>query len=395
MMTTDELKQDFGIEAAAIILVCRVFIGTSAEKELDTFIHANKIDWALFYKLSSIHQLRPVVFKVLYKFDVPADIIQQLQADCRRIAIHNLEHAKELVRVYELLDKAGIIAIPYKGSVFCLEYYKDIGLREFSDIDFLINLNIKDLKTIKSIFESLGYIDKSDVPDDFKETHFRHTREYYFDLYENEERKFHTEFHWSTASQLFDFPTLMPNAVLFTDLNESNIFGKKIKTLNATHHFIAMATHHGLNQRWSLIKYIMDLAMLLKNGAAVDWEEITATSKTYGFNKSVNIGLYIADNLLGIKPGVVFQSPKSGRRYLDELLSSSSKKRKGTGEALLLNLKIKDNFASQLKMVYKYIQYAATPSILDYKFLKLPRRLFFLYGIIKPIRMASDYLKKS
>ncbi|MCW3121334.1 MAG: hypothetical protein JWQ38_826 [Flavipsychrobacter sp.] len=386
MITTDELKRDFETEISVIVLACRVFVGTATEDELATFISTNNIDWQKVYSITRIHQLRPVVFKILYKLEVPKEIKDTLQADCMHIAMHNQKHARELTRIYDQLDKAGVMAIPYKGSMFALEYYKDTALREFSDIDFLINLSIKDLGIIKNAFEQSGYIDKSDVPDDFKETHFKYTREYYFDKYENDKRKFHAEFHWVVASQIIDFPTTLPNSLLFDDLQHKEVYGQKIKLLSDTHHFMALVSHHGLNQRWALMKYIMDLSMILKNGNTLDWAEINAVSKKYGFNKSVQIGLYIADQLLGIKPATPYNAPKDAVNYLNTMLLSLNKDRTSTSDALLLNLKIKDNLAGKLKMILKYINYSATPSILDYKFIKLPRPLYFLYAFIKPIR---------
>jgi hypothetical protein len=394
MIATDELKRKFGIEAALMVIICRAFMGTSDVWEAEAFIHENSIDWPYFYRLTTTHQVRPVIYKILYKLAIPDEIKQQLQADCKQIAIHNLEHARELARIYELLEGAGITAIPYKGAAFCLAYYKDIGLREFSDIDFLVNPSIEDLDKIKSALLGLGYTDPSDIPADFKETNFYNTREYYVDLYEDDRRKFHAEFHWFTASQFFDFPTALPMTLLLEGAIAGDIYGKKIQVLNDSHHFIAMATHHGLNQRWNLMKYSMDLAVILTNGKTLDWGEINAVSKTYGFNKSVNLGYYIADNLLGIKPGIAYEIPADGNSYINDLLSVSSKKRKGTTEHLLQSLKIKDTFADKVKMVFKYIRYSANPSILDYRFVKLPRNLFFLYLLVKPVRMAANYFRR-
>ncbi len=393
MIAASELKRDFGTEVAVIILACRAFAGTANEDELKEFLQSNVTDWQLLYRIAAIHQLRPVVFKVLYKVDIPNEIKEQLQNDCKRIALHNLEHARELTQLYGRIEDAGITAIPWKGSIFCMRYYKDIGHREFSDIDFLIKPELSDLKAIKHVFENSRYIDNTAIPDDFLKTYFKSAREYYFDHYEDGERKFHAEFHWSTASQVFDFPTPMPNTLLFKGTEEINLFGKKITILNDTHHLLAMVAHHGLNQRWEMLKYTMDLVMLLKNGAP-DPKEVTEASKTYGFNNALNIGLYIAEHLIGIKSTIPYTSPKNGRKYLETMLSSLNKARKGTSDTLLLNLKIKDSFADQVKMTGKYLRYATTPSVLDYKFIKLPRGLYFLYAFVKPIRFVTEYVKK-
>lgn len=392
MIKTEELKHLFGIEASALVLVCRVFVGTATDQELHSFISTNDIDWDLFYKISSSHQVRPVVYKVLHKYAIPADVKNRLQADCRLIALHNFEQTGEMIKLFGQMHNAGITAIPYKGSIYAIDYYKDIGLREFSDIDFLINLN--ELEATKIIFKQLGYQDKSEVPIEFRATHLNHTREYNFDLYKNDIRKYHVEFHWFTASAVIDFPTPLPVSVLFKGLEEREINGNKVNVLNSSYHLLAMVTHHGLNQRWSVMKYIVDLAMILKNGSGLQPSEIINISKTYGFNNALNIGLYISSHLLGINNESIYTTPVHGQEYLEDLLSSSVKTRKKTSEVLWLNLKIKDDLPARLKMIFKYIRSAATPSLLDYQFLKLPRSMFFLYAAIKPVRIIVNSIKK-
>lgn len=394
MIGIDELKREYGTEVSVIILTCRVYTGTAADEELSIYISEQNVDWHLLYRYVAMHQLRPVVFKVLHKHNVPPEIKEKLQADCRNITFRNLEHVKEMVRVYDLLNRSGVSLVPWKGSVFSIDNYKDIGMRESSDIDFLINADVATIKKIQAAFSNTEYTDGTDIPGDFMNTYVRNAREYYFDLFNGDTRKFHVEFHWCVASQVFDFPRPIPNSLFLAHTRNTELMGKQINVLTPTYHTIAIVAHHGLNQRWELLKYVMDLAMSINNSDETNWHEIETVSKTYGFNRALNLGLYITDTLLGIKPPLEYQKPKNAEWYMHKMLAAIRKERLKTADTLLENLKIKDNAADKLTMMMKYLRYAASPSILDRRFLKLPKALYLLYALVKPIRIIAGREQK-
>ena len=158
MSSIEELRLKYGNEVAGLVFICRVYTGTSTKQELSAYFSQYEHDFVLLYKLIRTHQIRPVALRVLSDMAIENEIKCKLQEDCREIAIKNFENAKELIRLYQVFKQAGIIVIPYKGVVYSERYYKETGMREFCDIDFLVLP--KDIGALKNILGSLGYVEE-------------------------------------------------------------------------------------------------------------------------------------------------------------------------------------------------------------------------------------------
>lgn len=65
-MEINIIKDKYNAEIALLILCCRVFLKTADNDQLAAYIKAHNIDWQKVYDLSTIHRIRPVIFKVLF-----------------------------------------------------------------------------------------------------------------------------------------------------------------------------------------------------------------------------------------------------------------------------------------------------------------------------------------
>lgn len=386
MIATHQLKAQYGNEAAAVVVACRIFVGTATVAEFQEVVSVNGFDWRAFYRLAGVHHIRPIVFKAIHTADLPDDIRQKLQQMSRRFALRNLDHARELVRLSKLFAAQHITAVPYKGSVLGVKYYKDLTLRESSDLDFLMDTGAKHVLALKEVMAGAGYIDKSDIPESFLNTYLKYSREYSFDMMEGEERKFHAEFHWYVASQVFDFDRPMPNKVLFESAGSMDLLNEPVKTLSDEGNLLSVVLHHGLNQKWGQLKYVMDMCMVLQHSKELDLDRVRGIVKAYGFAKPLELGVFLVAEMLGVKAGEGISPPTDAQHYHYALFAEKTGDRKLSG-MLREGLRIKDGFAARCRLVLKYIIYALAPSILDYRFVRLPRILYPLYAIIKPIRL--------
>jgi len=388
MMTISELEKDSIPEVVALILICRVFLKTATEKELTAFFENRKINWLLFYEIVRAHHVRPIVSKVFAEIKINEGVSGRLQSDCMQITLKNFEHYRELLRLNSLFQQAGITAVPYKGCLFSLQFYNDIGLREFSDLDFLIYPDIKDVHAISKVMLDSGYSIGFEAPDKFREFYFSHIREFKFFLFADGSRKFLAEFHSLLNDPVFETTLPIANAFLFADLKEEILSGNPIQLLSPEKHFIAMLSHHGIREQWTSLRNVMDLAMVIKSSGMVNWDIIFECSDTYKFSKVLVVGLAIADDLFGVSPGKPYEKVKTIRPWLKKLFSRHLYKTDRTWRNnFSLKLRSKDSAGDKLSMLYAHVRYLGTPSILDYKFVQLPRPLFFLYVVIKPIRM--------
>jgi hypothetical protein len=386
MIATQQLSAQYGNEAAAVVVACRIFVGSATVAEFQDLVSSNGFDWRTFYRLAGMHHVRPIVFKAIHTADIPDETRQKLQQISKRFALRNLDHARELVRLSKLFAAQPITAVPYKGSVLGLKYYKDLTLRESSDLDFLIDTGEKHILALRNVMKGTGYVDKSDIPERFLKTYLKYSREYSFDMMEGDERKFHAEFHWYAASQVFDFDKPMPNAVLFENTGSMNLLNEQVSTLSDEANLLSIVLHHGLNQKWGQMKYVMDMCMLLQHSGGLDMDRVRSIAQKYGFVKPLELGLFLSAEIMGVAVEGALHQPADARYYQDALFVEKAGD-KTLGSMLSEGLKIRDGFAAKSRLIVKYLIYALAPSILDYRFVRLPRVLYPIYAIIKPIRL--------
>ena len=81
MLSVDVISEKYGVEQAAVVLICRVFVGTASSQAQNTFLNEYSIDWWSLYRIIAKNKIRPVAYHVLQSVDVPTDVKQQLKRD--------------------------------------------------------------------------------------------------------------------------------------------------------------------------------------------------------------------------------------------------------------------------------------------------------------------------
>ena len=76
----------------------------------------------------------PEAFQTLF----PKTILAQLRESFRSNVQNSLLLTAELLKLVELFAASRINAIPFKGPVLAAAVYKDLSLRQFSDLDVLV-----------------------------------------------------------------------------------------------------------------------------------------------------------------------------------------------------------------------------------------------------------------
>ncbi len=383
MKSLDDITKRYGTEHALVVLICRVFLGTAGSDEVDFFIRRQKIDWDRFYHIVSRNRIRPTSYDVLSKAAIPETLLRMLRNDNKKISFKCIEHLKELLDISGALEEMNIHVLPYKGLVLSAAYYPNFHLREFSDIDFLVLLkNDGDISRLRDFFRQRGYEPMADIPETFTSIFTQYACEYFFEKHENGERKFHIDIHWLAYHPSFDLPKALPNDILFQSPSIINISGKEIKVLNDDSHFITLILHHGLRESWAGLKYLLDVAQLIKNGN-IDWAYQRKMSATYQYNKVLDTGLALINELFGIGTDTT-QSINTDYYY--DLILSGEPRKKPFLKKQLRKILLTDRLSGKLKVLFKSVKYLFNPSKLDYDYVKLPKSLFFLYFFVKILR---------
>ena len=88
-----------------------------------------------------MHGMRPSLLDAIAAEGLGAFATPELRTWSTRHAAHCLALSAELVQVVGSLDRAGIVAMPFKGPVLGLGAYGDLAAREYLDLDVMVPRN--------------------------------------------------------------------------------------------------------------------------------------------------------------------------------------------------------------------------------------------------------------
>lgn len=134
---------------------------TQMEAETATRMKAlfqQTLDWEYLLRMAIRHGVMPLLFWQInanLPEIAPAEFMTRLREHFYLNAARNHFLTEELVRVLRLFEEQNIPAIPYKGPALALSIYGDTALRQFSDLDLLIQR--KDVVRASDVLRTHGY----------------------------------------------------------------------------------------------------------------------------------------------------------------------------------------------------------------------------------------------
>ena len=387
------LLSDFNIELQTLLLATEAAFSIEKKAALTTFLSTHKVDWEKTYRLAQVHQIRPVFLRGITGLPegfIPSNIVKQLKQDCQKIAFHNLRQTSELIRLLGLFKRANVPTIPYKGVWLANAYYDDFGMREFSDIDLFIHK--KDLPAIENIMISENYIPEFSMTENQKDKLLAIYCEYNFNLFNHQnQRLFHVEPHYASNHRYWCINLSLKD--FENNITQAQLSNHSIDVLSPEDNLILTLTNHGVNEGWTKLKYIIDLNQIMKkHPSELNWDYIIKTTKQLDIELHLYTGLAIIRFLFAIiLPDKLNALIDTHQNMYSERLLSLEKYHGITPRTqlrrVLYNMKCRTKSATKLKMILYQIN---SPCKADMEFIILPKSLFFLYAIMRPIRIAND-----
>jgi Uncharacterised nucleotidyltransferase len=197
-MTNNFTFDNFSPEMQVLIRASEGALRPEKKGEVTHLLQNKPINWDKLYKLSCLHQVRPVLLRGVSGVPsglVPTSFLETLKNACFQITTHALRQSQEMLRLLTLFKQNNILAIPYKGAVYSNMYYGSLGMREFGDIDLFIYE--KDLFKIKKCLLFEGYTPEYDIKDAQMRAFLNADCEYNFNFFNaDNKRLFHVEPHY-------------------------------------------------------------------------------------------------------------------------------------------------------------------------------------------------------
>lgn len=384
-------------ELEMLFLCVRDFLGQNIESQISRLV-TGEFSWEKCYQQSINHQITPLVWHQLKKRDdlsIPPYIYQAFDDFCkknnRKASIHNLEIAK-IARVFAQQD---ISFFAFKGMTLALHTYGSLSLRHAGDIDLML-LDVEMLPAADALILALGYERYQSHPKNLTPKQKKYFYKLYKDIvYVHPISGIILELHhrWLLYEELF--PMAVKDA--WKKRQTMTLSNTKISYLNPYDHLLYLFCHGAISV-WFRAKWLADIAVIIKDWRQSDFQILRDYADKLGITKMVFTGLLLSnryysvpnnDSLSVFQQGYKIESVENACRYVSRQIITQS--------ILIMHTK---KMVHKVPDSYQYIQYhlglrdnirykknlllVHAANIDDWKIIKLPDRLFFLYFLLRP-----------
>lgn len=376
---------DWSPEVDLLLTCARARLDADQRARVETLV-AKDLDWEYLLRLADRHGLQPLLhwhLKSVCAAAVPEPHLQQLRVAFQRISALNIFLAHELQRLLSLFAENDIAAVPYKGPALALQLYGNVALRQFSDLDILVQP--RDVKSARDLLVAEDYVPFPPLTDGQQAILLRTQCNLPFT---RERNRLVVELHWTISAPHFARP--FETADFWSRVQDGNLDHFSIK-LPAPEDLLLALCIHGSKHMWERLAWVCDIAGLVDLYPELDWKQVIAQARATGSERMLFLGLRLAADLLGAKvpdevknalasDPLVSQLSRDIVRHLFTLEPNPT----GMMGYFLFQLRARRRWRDK----FNYLRFVLTPTEEDLVRVRLPAPLTFLYYLVRPIRMV-------
>jgi hypothetical protein len=195
------------------------------------------------------------------------------------------------------------------------------------------------------------------------------------------------DLHWLLTPRYFPFAPALDD--VWRRAITMELDGVPIRTLSPADRLL-FACVHSAKHGWSSLGEVSDMANLLARSAGLDWPALLDDARASGSRRMLALAVTLAHDLLDApvpaEAAAVIAGDPAVRRLADRI---SRRLLTGTADGFfndwLVPLLSIDRMAKRLGYAFDR---TFAPTVDDWEFARLPARLFPLYYVIRPFRLA-------
>ncbi len=293
MMTTQANARHFPLlpEAELLVWCARTVVSDDIKRSIRRRVQES-LDWSIVLGMARYHGVCPLLYKNLAALCsdlVPSKPLTQLRQKVQADGLLNRSLAQELVVLCDALIASGVPAIPIKGATLAVLAYGDVALREFTDLDLLIPE--KSIAEAQRVILSQGYERKASSV----EGHQLEDNEGPYHVLIKKRPISRVDLQWVMAHQHFTFRLDRPE--FWRSQIPVTLEGKTVPGL-APEILLIVLCVHGSKHAWEQLKWVCDVAELLRTHPALDWKQIFLYASNWRCRGMLCLGLSLAHRLL-------------------------------------------------------------------------------------------------
>jgi len=312
---------------------------------------------------------------------VPPEFLRELRALYLANVRRNLALSRKLIRVVDILAKAGIDAVPFKGPALALQAYGDLDLRQFTDLDVLIDAH--NLDDACRILPSIGFMPATA----FTEKHRRWLRSV------GKEMIFLNhgdclEIHWALAERYFRVPL---DPLSLPRIGNLELLGSAVTTLSPEAALLVLAMH-GAKHGWSELRSVADVGHLVHAHPGLAWDDVRRLARRSGLLRIMRVAVRLGERLAGAPiPEAVSADARTDRTAVNVANEAAVRLFAERGQPGLAAhvygfLRTRERWRDRALCC---LDLALTPTENDWRLFDLPSVLYPLYYLLRPFRLLG------
>lgn len=277
----------------------------------------NHLDWRYLRDAARNNAMGPLLYHHLQEECsdlIPSTTLNQLRDDVQALLVHSENCLAQLFEILDLFKAHQIPVIPFKGLTFAFYVHSTLSLRVSGDIDLLVHredfLRAKNLLICHGYRDGFfGHAEVSTVQAQLGppsgrvsvDLHYGLTPHYmYTDRELSDKGSILNRRDWgrldTTSTYWFFFLDCEP---LWARLRPLTIAGRTVHVF-APEDMLLVAIINGIKENWRKIKYVTDIADLIRAHPEMDWNYLFGQVRFLRCERRFLLALSLAHELCGM-----------------------------------------------------------------------------------------------
>lgn len=373
-----------------ILLLLRL-LGQTEHGDVD-WCSGPPLDWRVFANACDLHQVTALAFcrlNSLVKHAVPAGLSAHLRERFYKISLSNYLLAKKLVALTSRLEQENIPVLAYKGPAVAMAVYGDLALREYQDLDLVIHE--EHLPNALEVMARAGFR----IRPEYRIETRRDRARVHHAVFHAPDQSHVVELHWQLTGNLWH--AFSPDVEKLWSRSEAlQLPHGPVSTMCREDLLLALCCH-GTRHRWWCLKWLVDVAELLRSPHQWDWSRIKEmTENRRAVSASTSLGILLAHELLGApvptEAAGILPVTEPVRTVAEAIREEILLHGHAHGDHHRTLLLLEERRAARMKYRGRWwFREVINVCPKDRALIRLPDKLEFLYRYIRVLRLTVKY----
>lgn len=352
----------------------------------------SKLGWSEVLRLAEQHGVLPLAARNLIEHarGFPPEVEHSLRSAYEANLRRSLWFSAELARILQHFERRQVRALPYKGPVLAQSAYGDLGLRSFSDLDFLIAP--ADFERAKQALAEIGYRPSADLTASVERFFLRTGYERSFD---SAAGKYLVELQWALLPHFYGVDVRVED--LLARAGKTVVGGCEVPCLSLEDSVLVLCLH-AAKHLWTRLNWLVDIAETLRT-ETIDYSLVFSRARALGIARILGVSFWLVKNVLHAdlpKPAEEMiaadsRVPALGREFAERLARGANYGFEST-EYFRLILKLRERRGDRWRYLWRLVW---TPGAGEIATVRLPEALFPLYRLVRIGRLMRKLLLRA